>query len=453
MPFTDEQPFLDAVFARYQDDGPRLIYADFLEDAGDAERAELVRVQLALARLPDEHERRHELANRENELHNAQRNRFTSGLGGLIKNVEFRRGVPDSVTVDTAVFLERGDGLFASVRVRKLRLLDEAGLLPKLIHSPLLTHVRELDLCDNGLGNGGVDLLTRSPHLKHLEELDLSFNGMDDRGVTALARASSLPALTALALNDNVAITADGVKALAESPFFAGLMDLDVAGNDIGEAGVRFALESPALARLRSLKLNRNPIGDAGVTALARSALLGRMLARMAKLELRGHANGPIGADGAAALAASPAMAKCAVLDLTGNELGDAGLAALAASPHFAALRVLKLGRNQITDAGVVAIRAELPVLFGRLRALDLSENRLTRYGQEVLKAAGREMTVSINLEGNVQSAAGQAPVAVGEVVSDVLRDLDEAAAEAAALRRRVAHPRIRTGDQPNPPG
>ena len=65
MPFTDEQPFLDAVFAQYHDDGPRLIYADFLEDAGDPARAELVRLQLALARMPDEHPRRPELANRE----------------------------------------------------------------------------------------------------------------------------------------------------------------------------------------------------------------------------------------------------------------------------------------------------------------------------------------------------------------------------------------------------
>ena len=48
MPFTDEQPFLDAIAARHHDDGLRFIYADFLEDSGDAERAELVRIQVAL---------------------------------------------------------------------------------------------------------------------------------------------------------------------------------------------------------------------------------------------------------------------------------------------------------------------------------------------------------------------------------------------------------------------
>jgi len=446
MPFTDEQPFLDAVFARYHDDGPRLIYADFLEDTGDADRAALVRVQLALARMPEEHPRRPELANREAELLVANLPRWTEHLADLLAGPpQFRRGVLDSVSVDSAVFLARGEELFARVPVRRLRLLDDEGLLPKLIQSPLLIAIRELDLCDNDLGNGGVDLLTRSRHLHHLEALDLGFNGIDDAGVTALARASSFQALTTLALNDNGTITADGLAALAESPFFAGLTTLDVSGNDIGEAGVRAALTSPFFERLHTLHLSRNPIGDGGASALARSAQLARMLARSARLDLRGHANGPIGPAGAAVLASSSALAKCAALDLTGNDLGDAGLAALFASPHLAELRVLKLARNQITDAGVVALRDDWPGLLARLRFLDLSENRMTHYGMGLLKAARGDLPIVMELAGNVVVGTGQAPP------PGVLRDAAEAA-EAAELRRRVAHPRMRPGDHANPP-
>ena len=65
MPFTDEQSFLDAILARYHDDGLRFVYADFLDDAGDPDRAELVRVQVALARMMEDHPRRAELANRQ----------------------------------------------------------------------------------------------------------------------------------------------------------------------------------------------------------------------------------------------------------------------------------------------------------------------------------------------------------------------------------------------------
>jgi hypothetical protein len=42
--------------------------------------------------------------------------------------------------------------------------------------------------------------------------------------------------------------------------------------------------------------------------------------------------------------------------------------------------------------------------------------------------------------------------VPLGEVVPGVLREVAEAA-EAAELRRRVAHPRMRPGDRANPTG
>ena len=300
MPVTDEQPFLDAVFARYHDDGPRLIYADYLEDAGDPARAELVRVQLALPNLPDEDPRKADLANRVAELLVANVPRWTEHLSDLLLGHEFRRRVLDSVSVDSEVFLTRGEELFARVPVRRLMLIDDAGLLPRLINSPLLSRVRELDLCNNDLSNGGVDLLTRSPFFKDLEELQLGFNGIDDAGVIALARASSFPSLKKLGLNDNGAITGVGLQALAASPFFAGLNELDISGNDIGEPGVRAALTSPSFARLQTLHLDRNPIGDAGAIALAQSALLARMVARSASLKFRGHAGGPIGPAGAA---------------------------------------------------------------------------------------------------------------------------------------------------------
>src|SRR4051812_25019677 len=41
----DDSPFLAAIRAHPDDDGPRLAYADWLDEHGDADRAEFIRVQ------------------------------------------------------------------------------------------------------------------------------------------------------------------------------------------------------------------------------------------------------------------------------------------------------------------------------------------------------------------------------------------------------------------------
>jgi uncharacterized protein (TIGR02996 family) len=45
--------FLQAILDAPADDTPRLVYADWLEEHGQPDRGEFIRVQCALARLPD----------------------------------------------------------------------------------------------------------------------------------------------------------------------------------------------------------------------------------------------------------------------------------------------------------------------------------------------------------------------------------------------------------------
>ena len=49
---TDHDALVRAVCEFPDDDTPRLIYADFLEENGDAERAAFIRAQIHLARTP-----------------------------------------------------------------------------------------------------------------------------------------------------------------------------------------------------------------------------------------------------------------------------------------------------------------------------------------------------------------------------------------------------------------
>src|SRR6478735_626738 len=63
-----EQAFLDDIAAHVEDDAPRLVFADWLEDQGQSHRAEFIRVQCQLDALDDGDPRREALEEREREL-------------------------------------------------------------------------------------------------------------------------------------------------------------------------------------------------------------------------------------------------------------------------------------------------------------------------------------------------------------------------------------------------
>ena len=345
MSVADEQPFLDAILARYADDGPRLVYADWLDENGDPARAELVRVQIALARLSAEDPRRPELADRQTELLQRYRRKWTAHLADLGAEFAFRRGIPDAASIDAAAFLGHGADLLRRVPVRRVRFLDAARVMPALVQSPLLASVAELDLYGNELGNAGVQLLARSPHLGRVRLLELGFNGIDDAGVAALAASSALPGLQVLALNDNGPVTADGVRVLAASPFFAGLRSLDLSGNDIGETGVRAVFTGTTLAGLERLDLSGNDLADAGAAAIAPAANLRTL--RFAHNQM---------ADAGAAALAAVAFAALRRLDVSGNRMTPRGIGLLEAAAK---------ARGYSLDAGANVAGGPTPVAVG----------------------------------------------------------------------------------------
>ena len=52
---SDRDGFLRAITAAPADDLPRLIYADWLDEHGESERAEFIRLQIQLAGHPAHH--------------------------------------------------------------------------------------------------------------------------------------------------------------------------------------------------------------------------------------------------------------------------------------------------------------------------------------------------------------------------------------------------------------
>lgn len=84
-------------------DAPRLVYADWLDESGAAERAELIRVQCRLARLPwDEFPESRELRRRASELvRSCGRAWASEGLPGGLETFGWERGFPETLVLHT----------------------------------------------------------------------------------------------------------------------------------------------------------------------------------------------------------------------------------------------------------------------------------------------------------------------------------------------------------------
>jgi uncharacterized protein (TIGR02996 family) len=87
--------FLEDIIAHPDDDAPRLIFADWLEEQGDGARAEFIRSQIERARLPDWDAGQVRLRLREQELLAQHGQKWKEGLPD-VKGIVwegFRRGL------------------------------------------------------------------------------------------------------------------------------------------------------------------------------------------------------------------------------------------------------------------------------------------------------------------------------------------------------------------------
>jgi uncharacterized protein (TIGR02996 family) len=256
--------FLQAIRDAPDDDTPRLVFADWLDEHGDRSavaRAELFRVQCELARWVPELDRRRQLQQREAELLHRHGDEWLGVLPTLCLDYSFGRGLVQ-LTLSGACF-DRGSKLLAGTWVESLRVREADPYLDRIVSHPLLEQVTRLDLDGNGLDDEAVRALCSSPCLRHLACLDLANNRLTDRALDHLANSPHLGRLTALDVRNN-RLTAAGVAALLDSSLGGRLRRLEVHGNDLG-ASVLLALErrypQPRVVNSAGMTLTLIPAG------------------------------------------------------------------------------------------------------------------------------------------------------------------------------------------------
>src|SRR5436305_3456852 len=96
--------FLDAIREAPDDDAPRLIFADWLDDHGDGDRAAFIRTQVRLARLTPGDPDRLDLTDEADDLMR-RHPEWCGRLPELASRWAFRRGFVESATLTAGTFL------------------------------------------------------------------------------------------------------------------------------------------------------------------------------------------------------------------------------------------------------------------------------------------------------------------------------------------------------------
>lgn len=214
---ADDEAFLRAILEEPDEDPPRLVYADWLEERGNP-RAAFIRLQCALA-CYDEDDRPPELEAREREMLEKHEVEWTGLLRGLVTFCLFHRGFIDEIATTAEGFLTHAETLFRLAPIREVHLSDVGSYAARLAGCPYLARLRYLDLSGTELSDSGAVLLANSPYLAGLTGLNLTAACIGDTGAEALARSPHLGSVTEMYLGGN-SIGQAGRHALVASRHF-----------------------------------------------------------------------------------------------------------------------------------------------------------------------------------------------------------------------------------------
>lgn len=267
-----EEAFIQSIREDPDDDAPRLIFADWLEEHGQADRAEFIRVQCRLARASEAESEQSVLLARAKDLLRTHWDEWVGLLRAIVGPWRdryeeewmgeeyhpdglrhFQRGFVDSLSLDADNFLRHANALQRLTPLYSLVLWKAGRCACALANAPQLKGLSVLsfaDYYDAPLTAPDASALAASPYLDGLSILYLAGNSLGDEGVEALAR----------------------------SPWFVSVTYLDLADNGLSDRAARSLAESPYLHNLRTLHLERNYLTADGVAALHNSLNLSQLI-------------------------------------------------------------------------------------------------------------------------------------------------------------------------------
>lgn len=321
---ADEDGLLQAMIAAPHDPVPRLVYADWLEEQGEADRAALLRAESpTLTSLPLPKKWANTLL-------------YATLRQGLLHIAGQMRGLLHKD------FGEEGAAWLQRQRVYHFHLKGKTKDWSKIAHAKWLQHIRIFRIDEGVLDRGDLAKLLASPHLERLLGLELPNNGLGNTETfTALTTAPALPHLCSLSLAKNW-LSASVLASLVAWPGASNLRYLDLTQTHLYE-GVAVISTAQRLRGLTRLVLDSTYLHEVGFRAFVQ----GNCLHSLTHLHLRQCA---LNDECLRTLAVAPLLRQLCWLDLRLNSFSYEGMLSLAQSPNLPPEGQILLNNTGLSD-------------------------------------------------------------------------------------------------------
>ncbi|VTU01329.1 Repeat-companion domain protein OS=Isosphaera pallida (strain ATCC 43644 / DSM 9630 / IS1B) GN=Isop_0391 PE=4 SV=1 [Gemmataceae bacterium] len=210
---SDGDALLAAIIANPDDDTPRLVYADWLDENGQPERAEFIRLQLLSGYTIEQDNRQYDLLEANRKAWSAHSPQSPPDRrGGELWEWVFERGMVEGIFCEADTFLENWPRLTTATPIRHLALYD-AGAghledLARLCWKPLPTTLVLGDHPNAAIGyswgpGAGPGLVAgiRSELARNVRYLLLSMYDISDNVVDSLLAPSIVERLKQLSFS------------------------------------------------------------------------------------------------------------------------------------------------------------------------------------------------------------------------------------------------------------
>ena len=196
---SEREALLRAICDHPDDDTPRLVFADWLQEHGEEDRAEFIRVSIEVAQLSTDDDRLDDRIRRECELQERFGKLWLAELpvpdpelvdwvryGGWLGGEQFERGFAARLRVKTTgTLVKHADALFAATPVRRL-MIHHIMRADKLARVPQLRH---LDTFRARIVSRQAAIeLAECPHLDSIPDIRLSLTALPEEYVERLRK-------------------------------------------------------------------------------------------------------------------------------------------------------------------------------------------------------------------------------------------------------------------------